>query len=131
MAKVVSSKHRSAGFTLVEVLLVIFLLSLTALIYAAVFPTSQISRTKAVHTSYALSLAQQKLEEIRSAGYANIQVTPSPQVTPVADIPGATQTVTISQFAANVKRISVVITWSGYRKIGGRVELETLVADHG
>jgi len=131
MVKLKEKNRRSAGFTLVEVLLVVFILVLTALIFAATFPTSQISRIKATHMSYALGLAQQKIEEIKSAGYANIQITPEAVVTPLADIPSGAQTVTVTQYAPNIKKISVSIVWSGYRRVGGRVDLVTLISDHG
>lgn len=131
MVRTVRKNRRSAGFTLVEVLLVVFILALTALMLAAIFPTAQISRIKATHTSYALSLAQQKMEEIKSAGYANIQITPEAVVTPLADIPSGAQTVTVTQYAPNIKKISVSIVWSGYRRVGGRVDLVTLISDHG
>jgi len=130
MVRLLSKNRRSAGFTLVEVLLVVFIVALTAFMLAATFPTAQISRIKATHTSYALSLAQQKVEEIKSAGYANIQITPEAVTTPLAEIPNGTQTVMVTQYAANIKKISVSIVWSGYRQVGGRVDLITLISDH-
>ncbi|HUV04887.1 MAG TPA: type II secretion system protein [Armatimonadota bacterium] len=131
MARIIRKNRRSSGFTLVEVLLVVFMLALTALMFAATFPTSQISRIKATHMSYALSLAQQKVEEIKSAGYGNIQITPTPVTSSLADIPSGTQTVTVTQYEANIKKISVSIVWSGYRQVGGTVDLVTLISDHG
>jgi prepilin-type N-terminal cleavage/methylation domain-containing protein len=121
--------RRKSGFTLVEIMLVVFVLALTAMMFAATFPTSQISRIKAAHMSYAVSLARQKIEETRSAGYSGVLVT-EPVETPLAELPGGTQRVVVTQYASNVKAIEVTITWSGYRKVGGSTTLVTLISDH-
>ena len=120
---------RISGFTLVEVLLAVFILAITALIFVACFPTSQISRIKAAHMTYAVSLAQQKLEEIRSAGYAGLIIS-DPVDTPLEELPGGNQRITITQFSVNIKKIEVTITWGGYRKVGGSTTLVTLISDH-
>lgn len=121
-------KNRS-GFTMVEVMIVAFIMALTALIFAATFPTSQISRVKAVHMTYAVSLAQQKVEELRSAGYSSVLVG-GPRTTPVPELPNGSQTITITQYAANIKKIQVVISWAGYRKVDGSTSLVTFISDH-
>lgn len=122
-------RGNSAGFTLVEVMLVVFVLALTALIFATAFPTSQISRMKAAHMSFATSLAQQTLEEKRSAGYSGLLVGTN-EVSIPPDLPNGQMTTTITQYAPNIKKVVVTVTWSGYRKVGGRVSLATLVSDH-
>ena len=119
---------RRKGFTLIEVMLTVFVLALTALIFAAVFPTSQISRMKAAYMSYAVSIARQKIEEQKSAGYAGILV--GTITSPVDELPSGIETITITQYATNIKEVKVKITWSGYRKVGGKVSLATLISDH-
>lgn len=118
-----------AGFTLIEAMLVFFVIALTGLMFAAIFPTAQTSRVKAAHASFAAGLAQQKMEEIRAAGYVNIQLTPGVD-TPLDSLPNGNQRVTITQYAANIKKVQVTITWSGYRQVGGTVNLVTLISDH-
>ncbi|MBP6965274.1 MAG: prepilin-type N-terminal cleavage/methylation domain-containing protein [Armatimonadetes bacterium] len=122
-------KRKCGGFTMVEVLLVILVLSFSALIFAAAFPSAQISRIKAVHMSYAMGLAQQTIEEKRSAGYANL-LDGTSEVSVPAELPGAQQTTTIEDFGANIKKIDVTITWGGYRMVGGTVHMSTLISDH-
>ena len=123
-----NSKHRS-GFTLVEVMLAIFVLALSALMFAATFPTSQISRIKAVHMSYATSLAQQKMEELRSAGYSGMLLGATVEIP--SELPsGSSLTTTVTQYATNIKKIEVTIIWQGYRKVGGDTTLVTLISDH-
>lgn len=122
-------KRLSAGFTLIEIMLAVFVLALTGLVFAATVPTSQISRIKAAHTTYAINLAKQTIEEKRSAGYASL-LPGTTEVTVPADLPGATQTTSITQYATNVKKVEVTIVWSGYRQVGGTITLTTLISDH-
>lgn len=122
-------KRRSAGFTLIEIMLAVFVLALTGLVFAATVPTSQISRIKAAHTTYAINLAKQTIEEKRSAGYAGL-LAGTTEVTVPADLPGGSQTTTITQYSTNVKKVEVTIVWSGYRKVGGSITLPTLISDH-
>ena len=126
-------KRRSAGFTLIEIMLAVFVLALTGLVFAATVPTSQISRIKAAHTTYAINLAKQTIEEKRSAGYASL-VPGTDEVTVPADLPGGSQRTRISQtpylYGPNVKKVEVTITWSGYRQVGGTITLNTLISDH-
>ena len=122
------SKRRARGFALVEVLLAMMVLTFAALIFTAAFPTSQISRIKAVHMSYAMGLAQQTLEEKRSAGYASLLE--GSEVSIPAELPGAQQTTTISVVGTNTKKVEVTITWGGYRKVGGTMHMATLISDH-
>lgn len=130
MKAVTIRKNRSStGLTLIEVMLVVFVLALTAVIFAATFPTSQISRIKAAHMSYAVSLGHQKIEEIKSAGYAGVLISP-PVDTPLSELPDGNQRISITQYAPNIKKIEVTITWSGYRKVGGSTSLITLISDH-
>ncbi len=129
MGPILSSRKRKVGgFTLIEVMLSMLVLTFSALIFAAAFPTSQISRTKAVHMSYAMGLAQQVIEDKRSAGYSN--VLPCTETSIPALLPGAQQTTTITQTDDNIRKIDVTITWGGYRMVGGTVHLATFISDH-
>ena len=122
------SRRKAGGFALVEVLICIMVLTFSALIFVAAFPTSQISRVKAVHMSYATGLAQQVIEDKRSAGYAN--VIPCTETSIPLLLPDAEQTTTITQVSENVREIDVTITWGGYRMAGGAVHMATLISDH-
>ena len=121
--------RRTAGFTLIEVMIAVFILALTALVFAATVPTSQISRIKAAHTTYAINLAKQTIAEKQSAGYAGL-LAGTVEVSVPADLPGGSQTTTITQYSTNVKKVQVDVTWSGYRQVGGDITLSTLISDH-
>ena len=124
-----SRRGRRSGFTLIEVMLAVFVLSLTALIFAASFPISQISRIKSAHMSYAVNMARQTMEEKRAAGYNGLLIGTTTSVP--ADLPGSQQTTTITQYSPHIKQVVVTISWEGYRRVGGSTTLVTLVSDHG
>jgi len=123
-------KPGQRGFTLIEVLFVVFILALSALIMSVVFPTSQVSRIKAAHISYATNVAQQQIEQFRSAGYSNV-LCGDPVDTPLSEVPEGNQRVSVTQYADGIKKIEVTITWGGYRKVHGSTRLVTLISDHG
>ncbi len=123
-----SKRGRRSGFTLIEVMLAVFVLSLTALIFAAAFPISQISRIKSAHMSYAANLARQTMEEKRAAGYNGLLIGTTTSVP--AELPDSQQTTTITQYSTHIKKVVITITWEGYRKVGGSTTLVTLVSDH-
>jgi len=123
------SKRASGGFTLVEVLLAMMVLMFAALIFTAAFPTSQISRMKAVHMSYAMGVAQQTLEDKRAAGYSGT-LPVEPTVSVPLLLPSSQQTTTITQVGPNTRKVEVTITWGGYRMVGGSIRLATLISDH-
>lgn len=123
------ARWNQRGLTLVEVMLTVFILALSAMMLAAIYPSAQISRMKAVHYTYATSLAEQKIEELKSAGYASVLVG-SPATVAISELPNGSETVAISQYAPNIKKVEVSITWEGYRMVGGSVSLATFIADH-
>ena len=122
-------RNRRSGFTLLEVLLAVFVLALTAMMLAVSFPSAQISRIKAAHVSYAVNLARQTMEEKRSAGYSSL-LAGTTEVSVPAELPGGQQTTSITLYSPHIKKIEVTVTWSGYRKVGGSTTLVTLVSDH-
>ncbi|HEY3298523.1 MAG TPA: prepilin-type N-terminal cleavage/methylation domain-containing protein [Armatimonadota bacterium] len=117
-----------SGFTLIEVMLVVMMLVLTALIFAAVFPTAQISRVKAANTTFAANLAQQMMEEKMSGGYGSCM--PCTVTSAIGQLVNGSQTTTITQFSTNVRKIQIQITWGGYRQVGGNVKLVTFLSNH-
>lgn len=123
--KTLKTKH---GLTLIEVMMAVFVLALSGIMLAAIFPTAQISRIKGVYSTYAVSLAQQRIEELRAAGYASVKVGNTSVA--VSDLPGGTETILITQYLPNIKKVQVSIVWEGYRKAGGTVVLTTLLSDH-
>lgn len=68
------SRRRSirGGFTFVEVILSVFLVSCLAGIVTAAMPVATLSRSKAENSDRAVALAQKEMESVRGVGYANL-----------------------------------------------------------
>lgn len=79
--------------------------------------------------TYALSLAQQKIEEAKSAGCSRHIIT-SPITTPVSQLTGGSQMIGVSQYSTHIKKIDVRVSWGGYRRVNGSVHLVTFISDN-
>jgi len=125
------------GFSLIEVLIAVFVVSLCAVVVAATMPTANRSRRKADLTSKAVGLAQKQVEAIRGLGYANATASQLQtyglidSVSPVSTdtysftnsdsarldnpsrvLPSGVGRVKIEQADIDLRRITVTVTWS-------------------
>lgn len=64
-------KLRRSGFTLVEVLFAIFVISMCALIVACTMPVATMSKVRGDYLTRASDIAEKEIEGIRGAGFAN------------------------------------------------------------
>lgn len=144
-------KHR--GFSLIEVLIAIFLVVLCAMIVVATMPIATASREKADLMTRATGLAQKQLEALRGAGYPNL--VPSQllsyglidSVTPVATntfsftnadaavfdnpatiLPNGAGRVRIEQLAIDLRRLTVEVSYND-RGTTRTARLGTLIAN--
>ena len=80
-----SIRVKSKGFTLIEVLVALVVLSITLLGIASLMATTNRYNASGGHLTQAVTLAQDKLEELRISPWANI-------ITGNDTIPGSTET---------------------------------------
>lgn len=132
-----SARRKICGISLVEVLLAIFILGLSALILASTMPAATKSRVKADNMNKAAGAAQKILEAVRGSGYANVSATRLyalgliDSTTPVATntytintvdtaafdnlakiLPGGSGQITVEQVDLDLRRVTVVINWT-------------------
>jgi len=118
-----SRKKRSAGFTLVEVAILIVVASIAILPLAMLFATTSIRSSDARSASVAAQLAQAKLEEItadRNAatrGFGYVVAANYPSESPVTAFPSFQRSVSIAPDslydAVTFRAVSVTVTTSG------------------
>ena len=145
------SKKR--GFSMIEVLLGIFMAGACATILSSTMPVATQSRAKADMSNKATSIAQKQLERVVSLGYSNI--TPAKlsteglidSVTAVSTntyaftnsdsasadsvgnaLPDSTGTVSIEQVDTNLKRVIVNITYRAGKNTRS-VSIGTIIAN--
>jgi prepilin-type N-terminal cleavage/methylation domain-containing protein len=119
------------AFTLVEVVVAVFLLALAVLMFGAFYPTaSRASRMSGNH-SQAISEVQHKVDQLRAVGYGRLNYTElraagivdaeagaSPYEFHRVDelsrlLPNPTGTITVTYPATDLAQVNVRLTWSG------------------
>ena len=145
--------RRNRGFSLIEVLLAIFLVALSALMVGATMPVANVSRAKANLEDKAMGLAQKQLEAIRGLGYSNASPTQlysyglidststiatntysfsnsdsAALDSPARILPGGSGKVLIEQVDLDLRRVIVTVSWTD-RGVAKQYVLGTLIAN--
>ncbi len=118
-------RHRQSGFTLIEIMIAMFVLSVGLLGAAGVATTVINGNVFSNKITTATTLAQDKMEELKGTAYASI--TPGGPET-LESIYTRTWTATPDSPAAGMKAIDVTVTfpWKGATH---NVTLKTIVAE--
>lgn len=124
-------RARQRGFTLLEVLMALFVVGAAIGLYAAVLYVFSVTRTSE-HRAVALRIAEHKLSQLRAAGYDSL-----PSVTTFSDaqfslLPaGATSTLAVTVVNASTKQVVVGVSWSEPGKSTSTVSVGTLLTQNG
>jgi len=146
--------RRARGFTLIELMVVVFILAVGLTSVSALFITGLVSGRKAERINAATHAVQQQLERLRSAGFSACTVDPdvfqsedgysivqqnsdgTGQVSfAVPELPNGQGTIDIAFYDTgsgaypNLKEITISVTWTGGKPTGGTTVLQTLIAN--
>lgn len=135
------------GFSLVEVIVALFLLAVGSAIFGGVIPLAVKSAKMVSNHEQASSIVQHKLDQLRGVGYGRLTYTELrnagiidpkstqpyefTQVDGLYDLyPEPIGTIEIKDFNANIKRVIVTITWVGsaYKQGNGSISGIALIA---
>jgi hypothetical protein len=112
-------------------MIAMFLISMAGITFSAMMPMAAKGSRMVSNYQQASSLVQNKIDEIRAVGYGRIDYTDllaagiidsSPTASPysytgVAGLatlfPGASGTISVSNFSTTIKQVTVTLTWSG------------------
>jgi prepilin-type N-terminal cleavage/methylation domain-containing protein len=123
---------RRCGVSLIELMVTIVILGLGIASVAVMFLYAYRSQLNAHYTILATAAANEVLEEMRSAGYNNLDSELFASTFTVDDVPRGMGTITMEQFptatSTNMKRVTVEVSWQGGRTIHGITRASTLVA---
>jgi general secretion pathway protein I len=100
------------GFTLIEIMIAVAIISIALLALAGLQVSLIRGNALAQRMTAAISVAEQKIEQIKKTPYAAIQSEPSTPV-PASGFTFTSQvTVTNNSPLANAKTVNVAVTWS-------------------
>lgn len=116
----------SAGFSLIETVIALFILSLCVLIFAYVAQSQAPLRSLRFET-VALRTAKSELETLRADGYGALPANGSYALEVPELLPLGVGTTTITDFNAGTKQVTVEVGWGG----GSSVSMTTLITDGG
>jgi type II secretory pathway pseudopilin PulG len=139
---------RRRGSATLEVIFAILIISTAAMMFSALIPPA--IKTERMMSSHqqATSLIQHKIDQLRGVGWGRLTynelrdaeiidttATSSPFRWDAADnlttyYKAATGTIAVSDFDANIKRVTVTLTWTGAaaRQGNGTLSVVTLIA---
>jgi len=142
-----TSRYRKYGFSLAEVIIAIFLIALGAVMLGAMFPMASKTGKMVGNHEQAASIVQHKIDQLRGVGYGRLtfselydagiidnkstQPYEFTQADELAKIyPDPKGTIEITTFSSNIKKVNVVLEWTGsaYNQGNGRITATALIA---
>lgn len=120
----------SRGFTLVEMLVALFIMSLTLVFVAVVAGTIKMTRDSA-YENIAFRIADSKLSELRTLGYAALPTSGSFSVPELADLPQGTASTSVIAWNAKTKEVRAGVSWRGSDGLTRVVSLTTRITESG
>ena len=105
----------NAGFTLVESLLTLAIMSMSLLALAGLQITALRGNTLSRRMTTAVSIAEQTIEQLKNTSYANIQAEAATQVT-ASNLHFTRQVTVTNGPLPNTKSVSVLVSWQDQSK---------------
>ena len=109
-----TQKHsidRTRGFSLLEVVIAVFLIGIIFVMYSAAVKNVSLNRN-AKDEEIALRIANTKIGALRDAGYANLPGGGSFSDPQLGSIPSGSGAVAVSDFNATTKQVTVTVSWN-------------------
>jgi prepilin-type N-terminal cleavage/methylation domain-containing protein len=143
--------HKKAGYSLIEVMVALFLVATGTIAFGAMVPMASRSARMNANYQQAVSLAQHKVDQCRAVGWGRLTYTElqaagiidaSPTTSPYrfdgvdqldgtgGVFPDATGTLTVTDFSSTVRQVTATIVWTGtpVRQGSGSLEVVALIA---
>jgi type IV pilus assembly protein PilV len=113
--KVQQSTCPNAGFTLVESMLTLAIMSMSLLALAGLQITALRGNALARRITTAVSIAEQRIEQLKNTSYANIQAEVATQVS-ASNLHFTRQVTVTNGPLPNTKSVNVLISWQDQSK---------------
>ncbi len=127
----VTPKTAKKGFALVEIVVCLFMIGITLLVYSAASNTMTLSQ----HSKYqevALKIASSKIEKLRQTSFASLPASGTFTDTLLNTLQSGTATLTMTDLNSKTKQATVVVSWTEHGSSATRtVRLDTIITQGG
>ncbi len=105
---------KTKGFSLIEVLIALVILSISLLALAGLMATTTRNNSYGGHLTEAVTFAQERLEQFRVTSYASVTSSAAPvtQTGVPSGIPYSLNWVVVPNGGDTLRRITITITWN-------------------
>lgn len=121
---------KKQGFTLIEMLVAVFVMSTAIAFVTIVTGTVKVTRDSGFE-SIAFRVANTKLDDLRAGGYDALPVSGSFSDPALANLPLASASTSITDWNEKTKQVAVGVSWQGADGLDRNVSLATLITQSG
>ena len=126
-----TKKSKQRGFTLIEVIITIFMIGVTLVIYRVTSQTVIVNRGNR-YKEVALRIADQNMQNLRTTAFGSLPSSGSFSDPLISTLPSGAGTVTVTSLNAKTKDVKVTVSWIGQASTTiQKVELETYITQGG
>ena len=118
------------GFTLIEIMLALFILSVAIVFATMVVGTIHVTSDSAYENN-AFRIADTKLNELRAEGYAALPISGPFSDASLTSLPSGEASTTVSDWNAKTKQVVTGVSWFGADGKTHYVSLTTLITETG
>ena len=121
---------RSRGFTLIEILIAVFLIASLVALYGAALHSTTLTKN-ARYEGIAMRIAQGKLDDLRAGSYAALPESGEFSDTQLGMLPASGATMTVADYNSKTKRVTVTVSWQAQNSPARDYSLTTLITEIG
>lgn len=122
---------RRGGFSLIEVLVSIFIMSMMLLLFQAVLRSASLV-VSTQNQDLALTIVRNKIENIRAGGYSEIPSSGSFSDNLLTDLPSGNAELVTGEYNSKTKYVTAVVSWQERNRTElSSVSLSTLITQVG
>lgn len=122
--------HAERGFTMIEMLIALFIMSVATAFATIVIGTIK-TTSDVAYENAAFRIADSKLDELRAGGYANLPAEGSFSSPELVNLPQGAASTSITVWNVKTKQVGAGISWRGTDGLTHAVSLTTLVTEIG
>ncbi len=122
--------NNQAGFTVLEVMITIFVIAVSLLVFQATAHSLTLNK-QGRSREIALRIADKKLQTIRTTAFASIPASGSFSDPLLSTLPNGQGNIEVSNINSTLKDVAVTVSWTAPNGSTSDIELQTYVASGG